>query len=461
MVSWGSARQAKLLAEFARRRPAEDAQLAQSDKACLLSPYAADEVALALRLSRGTAMVRLEQAQRLDRELSATRQAWQEGRIDLTKVRAVLDATAHLEPAKATAVQDRVLPRATGQTAGQLRGSLARAIISTDPGGAAQRHQRARRDRRVAVHPQLDGMASLWALLSAPDALSAYEWLTRLARGMGAEDPRGMDARRADLLTGLLTGRLTVAAPATTPGATVVEDPDRAAAENADGNVDADADADQKTGSPGGGDGPVDRADHPPQPLPQPVNPGKPLIQVVVPYETLTGAAEHPGDLVGYGPIPAPLARTIAADAVWKRLITDPLSGALLDHGRSTYRPPAALAEFVRARDVHCRHPGCLHRAIDSDLDHAIAYTDGGHTAESNLYGACPHHHRTKHEAPGWSVRQHTDGRISWTTPTGHTYTTAPYDYRIDEDVGPIGHDDRPAEPDVGSHPARGQPVIG
>ena len=56
-------------------------------------------------------------------------------------------------------------------------------------------------------------MASLWALLPATDAVSAFEWLSRLARGLGADDPRSMDARRADLLTALLTGRLTVAAP--------------------------------------------------------------------------------------------------------------------------------------------------------------------------------------------------------------------------------------------------------
>jgi hypothetical protein len=47
-------------------------------------------------------------------------------------------------------------------------------------------------------------MASLWASLAAPDALACYRWLTRLARGLGGGDPRGMDARRADLLVGLL-----------------------------------------------------------------------------------------------------------------------------------------------------------------------------------------------------------------------------------------------------------------
>src|SRR6185312_8408263 len=77
-----------------------------------------------------------------------------------------------------------------------------------DPDGAADRHREARTDRRVHVQPEPDGMASLWALLTASDAAGAYAWLTRLARGLGKDDPRTMDARRADLLAALLNGRL-------------------------------------------------------------------------------------------------------------------------------------------------------------------------------------------------------------------------------------------------------------
>ena len=60
-------------------------------------------------------------------------------------------------------------------------------------------------------------MASLWALLSAPDAAGAFEWLTRLARGLGTDDPRGIDARRADLMVALLTGQLVAGADITSP----------------------------------------------------------------------------------------------------------------------------------------------------------------------------------------------------------------------------------------------------
>ena len=143
----------------------------------------------------------------------------------------------------------------------------------------------------------------------------------------------------------------------------------------------------------------------------------------------MIGADDQPAELVGHGPIPASLAREVAADGVWRRLVTDPLSGTLLDHGRTTYHPPAGLADHVRARDVYCRAPGCRKRAADAELDHVIAWSDGGATSEQNLRGYCTHHHLLKGNAPGWRVQAHPDGALTWTTPTGHQHTTQAYDY--------------------------------
>ena len=94
------------------------------------------------------------------------------------------------------------------QTLAQLKAALARAVIAVDPDGAEQRHRDARRDRRVVVSPEADGMASLWALLTATQAAGAFTWLTRLARGLDGDDPRSMDTRRADILAALLSGQL-------------------------------------------------------------------------------------------------------------------------------------------------------------------------------------------------------------------------------------------------------------
>ena len=313
-----------------------------------------------------------------------------------------------------------MLPKAPEQTLAQLKAALARAIIAADPEGAEERHREARRDRRVVVTAEPDGMGTLWAMLTATDAAGAFTWLTRLARGLGTDDPRSMDTRRADILAALLNGRLV-----TNP------DTDTHADDRPPPTADADADGNKPSGdcqstSPGrrrgagrGGRGTAD----------PPVTPAKPLIQIVIGYSTLIGADDQPAELVGHGPIPASLAREVAADGVWRRLVTDPLSGTLLDHGRTTYHPPAGLADHVRARDVYCRAPGCRQRAADAELDHVIAWSDGGTTSEQNLRGYCTHHHLLKGNAPGWRVQAHPDGALTWTTPTGHQHTTRAYDY--------------------------------
>jgi len=74
-------------------------------------------------------------------------------------------------------------------------------------------------------------------------------------------------------------------------------------------------------------------------------------------------------------------------------------------------------------------------------LDHITAWSDGGATSEPNLAASCTHHHRLKTHAEGWHVHAHPDGRLTWTTPTGHQHTTRPHDYRPD----PVPEPHRPA----------------
>jgi hypothetical protein len=242
-----------------------------------------------------------------------------------------------------------------------------------------------------------------------------------------------MDTRRADILAALLNGRLVTDPDPDTDTAPVGDEP------QADEPKLDEPSSDEPAGAS------VGRPIHP-------VTPGKPLIQIVIGYSTLIGADDQPAELVGHGPIPASLAREVAADGVWRRLVTEPLSGTLLDHGRTTYHPPAGLADFVRARDVYCRFPGCRRRAADAELDHVIAWSDGGTTCEQNLHGYCTGHHRLKTHAPGWCVQAHPEGALTWTTPTGHRHTTRSHDYRPEPPptVPPVPEPTcpAPAEPD-------------
>ena len=126
-------------------------------------------------------------------------------------------------------------------------------------------------------------------------------------------------------------------------------------------------------------------------------------------------------ELDGYGPITPDVARALAqAGGTWQRLVTDPLSGRLLDVGRTRYRPPAAIAELVRARDRTCVVPGCSTPASGCDLDHLVPYPQGP-TSALNLAALCPADHALK-TLGAFRLRRTGEGSFEWTTPSGHRY---------------------------------------
>ncbi|WP_143598390.1 HNH endonuclease signature motif containing protein [Phycicoccus duodecadis] len=126
----------------------------------------------------------------------------------------------------------------------------------------------------------------------------------------------------------------------------------------------------------------------------------------------------------------------------------DPLTGALLDLAGAlttdAYRPGKALVALVKARDGHCRFPGCHVAARFCDLDHVTPWPTGP-TSAANLVCLCRRHHRIK-QRPGWRAVLHPDATLTWTDPTGRNRTTHPVD-----------HLHRAVLPDTGTDPA---PVI-
>jgi Domain of unknown function (DUF222) len=148
-------------------------------------------------------------------------------------------------------------------------------------------------------------------------------------------------------------------------------------------------------------------------------------VNVTVAYTTLIGVDDQPAHLEGYGPITAAVARRIAAHGTWRRLLTDPVSGAVLDVGRTRYLPPPDLADHVIARDQTCRFPTCTRPAAGCDLDHSIPFQQGGSTSAANLGPVHRGHHndKTHHR---WRLQQPEPGRFVWTAPTGHRYHVDP-----------------------------------
>ncbi|MFH8251747.1 DUF222 domain-containing protein [Microbacterium sp. B2969] len=130
----------------------------------------------------------------------------------------------------------------------------------------------------------------------------------------------------------------------------------------------------------------------------------------------------------GVGPIPIEQARELCAGAhSWIRVLTHPETGIVLSLGRKKYRPPADLRRAVRWRSDTCVGPGCGMPASRCDVDHNIAWQDGGETAIWNHAPLCQGHHTVRH-ATDWRIEQIHDsgGVIRWTSPSGRTYLVEP-----------------------------------
>lgn len=121
-------------------------------------------------------------------------------------------------------------------------------------------------------------------------------------------------------------------------------------------------------------------------------------------------------------PVDPGTARLLAERASsWTRLFADPLTGHVT--AVDTYTPSAQMRKLLRARDQHCRWPGCTQRAMRCDVDHTIPWAEGGTTELGNLAHLCRRHHALKGAplagARRWKVRQLGAGVLEFVSPTG------------------------------------------
>lgn len=341
-----------------------------------------EDVSTALRLAPATAQSRIDIARTLVNNLPNTCSALATGEISAAHATVIArEAAIAIRNGAPDSVIFEVEQRAIsfaelhtpGQVAARVRTDIAKAI----PEEFEEMTSRATALRRVSCYNEADGMSTVVAILPAADAQivmnSIEAFILRqdqlhLSQNKSDTD-RTIDQKRADALSTICSNFLSEISETVTP---------------------------QR------------------RPL---------TVNVTVDLPTLLGLSENPGQLAGYGPIPASVARELASDAKWKRFITEPQTGNLLDFGRESYEPPQHLKDFLIARDRTCRFPGCRRSALLSDLDHAESWESGGSTSPENIGALCRRHHRLKtHD--GWRIQSFSDGSCTWTSPLGKEFFT-------------------------------------
>ena len=358
-----------------------------------------EDVSSALRLSAGTAQMRIDVARTLVNHLPNTCSALATGELSAAHATVIAKETAAairdgLSEFAIFSIEEKAIAHAEFHTPSQVAQQVRSAIAKFAPATFEEVVEKARDTRRVSCYNDVDGMSTVVAILPAEDAQTVMKAIEAFiikgshvfdlsadARGTNAggtnasgtdareRDARSADMKRADALTALAGFAL--------------------AASSADVALHR-----------------------------RPIT-----VNVTIDLPTLLGLSENPGQLAGYGAIPASVARALASDGKWKRFITDPQTGALLDYGRETYSPPQALIDFLIARDRTCRFPGCRKSAALSDLDHAQSWEEGGTTSLDNLGALCRRHHLLKTHG-GWSIESRADGSCTWTSPLGKIYQT-------------------------------------
>jgi hypothetical protein len=375
VVNAAQAAQAEVMAEMLQRARSSDAELEEALGRALLpnetrADFVDDEIAVTLACTKAAAASRCDIAHQAAAHPSVM-SAWRSGRIDVRKVQALCDELEGVAPEAAREMAELAATYAESHTAPEVRRWLRRRVLAADPDLADARRTRAHAGRRVTFGALPDGVAELHAVLPALAARQVYDTVNAVAAAAVAGDIRTMDQRRADALVDLVLGR---------------------------------------------------------------ADPPQVGVQVVVPVASLTGDSKQPAEVAGVGPVtPGEALELIGAsdaNVAFRRMLTDPDSGQLIDLSERQYRPSSALARAVRARDRVCRFPGCSRPATErqgTDLDHTVPWPRG-ETSATNLAVLCRHHHRLKH-SPGWNAVLRADGVMEWTSPTGRVYTSEPWDY--------------------------------
>ncbi len=354
-------------------------------------------------------------ADTLIHRLPATTEALAEGALSIRHADVIVSASgpfARAEVEKREQFEHRVLEVAVEESPARTA-AFAKAVAAAEaPQDVTARHEGARMTRGVHLTPLDDGMAQLSAIIPEVLGRAVIDRLTGLARVVlddghaqddraqdgHAQDDRAQDGRAQDGPAGLDASPEDARDTRTLNNvrADVLVDPLLAAhTETVNRTAEESISA---------------------------------TVQVTIAATTLAGTDDRLAELDGHGPLVPGIARSLAGNAgSWCRLFLDAEGMAV---ATDTCVPTAGMKRFLRARDRHCRFPGCRMPTHRCQIDHNHDHARGGKTEIGNLCHFCTTHHVFTHPDVDtryrWNARQLPGGIIEWTSPEDAVYIDKP-----------------------------------
>ncbi|GAA3767227.1 HNH endonuclease signature motif containing protein [Microbacterium kribbense] len=365
------------------------------------------EIGAALRLSEFQVTARVNQAHTLAHKFYDTLRDASSGLLSPQHAQTIAEVGGDLDDDTLRGEYERLaLDMASELTPSQLRDALESVVNQLDPEGTQERIRQAVARRSVRKRAAGPGVGQLIVTGPAAEIEGAYHRLRDIAAQVQADNEADVAEHAA-----AEAAREAVEGAGGPSGSGFVAD------DRTRGQIMADVALDLLLTSAPDGHGTTEQRR-------TGLGAIRATVNITVPAATLTTAGVGGAQLVGVGAIDDKTARRLAGTSdTWYRFFIDPATGVPVSVDKR--HPCTAQKRLLRARDEHCRFPGCRRPAEKCDIDHTIAHQNGGPTALWNLGDFCKRHHTVKHHTD-WTVQQLPGGVLRFIAPTRRVHTTRP-----------------------------------
>jgi hypothetical protein len=196
-LAWLASVEASVLAAFHTLDDVDLGEVPEALRATMREQgkdWISEEVGLAIRIPARFARERMLVAHQLVTRLPEMLDQLRIGAVTPVQARSIAEAVIALPDPACRRVQERVIGRAPEQSNAQFNRSLKRALLAVSSASTDDLVAAAVAQRQVQITPLENGMAELWAVLPAPEAMRLKTAIWRLGqhrRRVPLLDPSG------------------------------------------------------------------------------------------------------------------------------------------------------------------------------------------------------------------------------------------------------------------------------